>query len=80
MSIIKADNRYEATGSLTIKDISKEIKIPFIFENDSLNGGFTIETKDFSFTHPHVPKEITVFLRYQLLKGVTPQSRISVSK
>lgn len=60
-SIIKIDNRYEAAGKLTIKDISREIKFPFVFEEKTFDGGFTIETKDFNFTHPHVPEAITVF-------------------
>lgn len=60
-SIRKGTTGYEATGNLTIKDISKEIIFPFTFENEVFNGGFTIETKDFNFTHPHVPKEVSIF-------------------
>ncbi len=60
-SIIKAGDHYEAIGKLTIKDIAKEIKIPFVFEKEVFNGGFIIDTKDFNFTHPHVPNEISVF-------------------
>ena len=60
-SIVKINSGYEATGNLTIKNISKEIKLPFFFEKETFNGGFTIETKDFNFTHPHVPKEVSIF-------------------
>jgi polyisoprenoid-binding protein YceI len=67
-SITKTSNGYEATGKLTIKNISKEIKFPFVFEKETFNGGFTIDTKDFNFTHPHVPKEITVFFTIPVAK------------
>ena len=67
-SITKINNHYEATGNLTIKNISKEIKFPFDFEKEIFNGGFTINTKDFSFTHPHVPKEITIFFTIPVAK------------
>lgn len=67
-SIAKVNNGYEATGILTIKNISKEIKFPFVFEKETFNGGFTINTKDFNFTHPHVPKEITIFFKIPVTK------------
>ena len=60
-SLAKTDFGYEAVGNITIKDISKEIRFPFTFKNETFDGGFTLETKDFKFTHPHVPKEISVF-------------------
>jgi polyisoprenoid-binding protein YceI len=67
-SIQKVKNGYEATGILTIKDISKQINFPFIFENEIFNGGFTIETKDYNFTHPHVPKEVSIFFTIPVTK------------
>lgn len=67
-SITKINDGYEATGKLTIKDVTKEIKFPFVFEKEIFNGGFTIETKDFIFTHPHVPKEITIFFSIPVTK------------
>ncbi len=67
-SITKVNNGYEATGKLTIKDVVKEIKLPFVFEKEMFSGGFTIETKDFNFTHPHVPKEISIFLTVPVTK------------
>jgi polyisoprenoid-binding protein YceI len=67
-SITKVNNGYEAIGKLTIKNISKEIKFPFVFQKETFNGGFTIDTKDFNFTHPHVPKEITIFFTIPVTK------------
>jgi polyisoprenoid-binding protein YceI len=67
-TITKVNNGYEATGKLTIKDITKEIKFPFVFEKETFSGGFTIETKDFNFTHPHVPKEISIFFTIPVTK------------
>jgi polyisoprenoid-binding protein YceI len=66
--IVKTDKGYETTGQLTIKNISKEIKFPFVFEGEIFKGGLTIETKDFHFTHPHVPGEITVFFTIPVIQ------------
>jgi len=66
--ITKTENGYEATGKLTIKDISKEIKFPFVFEKEIFRGGYTLETKDFNFTHLGVPKEISVFFTIPVAK------------
>ena len=59
--ITKVNTGYEAAGKLTIKDITKDVTLPFVFEKETFSGGFTIETKDFNFTHPHAPKEVYVF-------------------
>ena len=39
-SIAKTSTGYEATGNLTIKDVTKEIKLPFTFTKDAAGGTF----------------------------------------
>ncbi|HQQ95294.1 MAG TPA: YceI family protein [Bacteroidia bacterium] len=60
-TITKSNSGYVANGKLTIKNITRDIQFPFVFANNTFEGGFTIESKDFHFTHPHVPEYISVF-------------------
>lgn len=41
---------YEITGNLTLKGITKQVKFPFTFENNTFVGEFTIAAKDFHIT------------------------------
>lgn len=47
----KTDNGYEAIGKLTLKDVTREIKIPFTFQEKgktaTLNGTFEINRTDY---------------------------------
>ncbi len=61
-AITKTISGYEATGNLTIKDVTKEIKFPFTFEKETFRGGFTIETKDYNITRQNAWKEVTIVL------------------
>ncbi len=49
-SIKRTDAGYEALGKLNMKGITKEIKLPFIFRNDTFSGKFEIGAKDFEIT------------------------------
>lgn len=49
-AIKKTETGYEATGKLNMKGITKEIKLPFIFRNDTFKGKFEIGAKDFEIT------------------------------
>ena len=50
------DNTFKVIGDLTIKGITKEIVITFIYNSDSLNGKTTINTSDFDI-NIHSEKE-----------------------
>jgi polyisoprenoid-binding protein YceI len=56
------DNSYEATGNLTLKGITKEVKIPFTFENQVFKGGFSIDPKDFNITSQAFQKRLNIVL------------------
>lgn len=43
----KTSQGYTVTGTFTIKDISKEVKIPFTFENMVFKGDFTLDRLDY---------------------------------
>ena len=61
-AITKKDNGYEATGNLTLKGITKEIKLPFTFEKEVFIGGFTIEPKDFNITNTNFQHQLNIVL------------------
>ena len=61
-SVIKKDNGYEATGNLTLKGITKEIKLPFTFVKEVFIGGFTIDAKDFNITNVNFQHQLQVVL------------------
>lgn len=47
-SIKKSGNKYQATGQLTIVETSKEVKIPFEFENGIFKGTLLLNRLDYS--------------------------------
>ncbi len=49
-SVRKTNTGYETTGNLTLKGITKEIRFPFTFENDTFIGTFEISALDFNIT------------------------------
>jgi polyisoprenoid-binding protein YceI len=61
-TITKTITGYEATGDLTIKGITKEIKFPFVFVQEIFRGVFTITPKDFNLTRDGVPEKMTIEL------------------
>jgi polyisoprenoid-binding protein YceI len=73
-AIKKTSSGYEATGNLTLKGITKEIKLPFNFNSkktsdkfpfvmkENFNGAFTIVTKDFNVTREGTPAQVRVEL------------------
>ena len=62
LAITKSDTGYYATGNLTIKDVTKEIKFPFSFKKESFVGGFTIATEDFNITRGNAWKDVYIRL------------------
>ena len=70
-SITKTTGGYEATGNLTIKDVTKQIKIPFIFtkaaEGGIFVGTFSVKPADFNVTKSGTPE----VLDFQLNVPVT---------
>jgi polyisoprenoid-binding protein YceI len=67
-AIIKTTTGYEATGKLTLKGISKEIKLAFIFENQIFEGGFTIIPQDFNITGEAFQKNLNIVLHVPVTK------------
>lgn len=66
-------SRYEATGNLTLKGITKEIKLPFTFDSknniidrfpmvakETFDGKITIHPKDYNITREGTPEEVIV--------------------
>lgn len=70
-SIIKTTEGYEASGNLTIKDITKQIKIPFTFtknaEGGAFSGTFSIKPAEYNVTKRGTPE----VLNFQLNVPVT---------
>jgi len=73
--------QYEATGNLTIKGVTRQIKIPFVFDskkdhNDlfpftpklTFRGSFGIVPKDYNITRPGTPEWLTVDLEIPVTK------------
>jgi polyisoprenoid-binding protein YceI len=79
-SIVKTSNGYEATGNLTLKGITKEVKIRFIFdsqnvsktfpfvEKETFGGSFSIASKDFNITRAGTPERISIELNIPVTK------------
>ena len=71
-SISKTGSGYEAVGKLTIKDVTKEIKLPFTFEKND-NGGvfagkFTVLPKEYNVTKSGTPEEFEIQLNVPVTK------------
>jgi len=60
--------RYQATGDLTIKGVTRQIKIPFVFEGEVFSGGFTIDPKEYNITSVHFQKNLNIVLRVPVSK------------
>ena len=45
--VVKSANGYEVTGSMSIRDIAKEMTIPFTFENNLFKSSFSVNRIDF---------------------------------
>ncbi|MES2681564.1 MAG: YceI family protein [Bacteroidota bacterium] len=64
--IVKKGNAYEATGILTIKGMSNEIKLPFTFERIETDavfkGKFSIKPRDYQVTRHGTPETIDIDL------------------
>lgn len=59
-SITKTANGYETTGNLTIKDVTKQIKIPFTFtknaEGGIFAGTFSVKPSEYNVTKSGTPE------------------------
>lgn len=70
-AIAKTASGYEATGNLTIKDVTKQVKIPFTF-NKNADGGvfagtFSVKPAEYNVTRKGTPE----VLNFQLSVPVT---------
>ncbi|MFY7829538.1 MAG: YceI family protein [Flectobacillus sp.] len=70
-SITKTASGYEANGNLTIKDVTKQIKIPFTFSKTSeggvFAGTFSVKPSEYNVTRSGTPE----VLEFQLNVPVT---------
>jgi polyisoprenoid-binding protein YceI len=67
--IDKIENGYQVLGKLTIKEVSKEVAIPFTFKEEKENteacfeGKFEINTEDFKLKKKGVGGKMTIVLK-----------------
>lgn len=65
-SIVKKGSGYEAIGKLTLKDVTKQITLPFTFQRNGtegvFSGSFSLKTKEYHVEKMGTPEEITVLL------------------
>jgi len=73
-NVSKTMEGYIATGNLTLKDVTREVKIPFYFsstknsnrfpfpDKETFAGKFAIKPKEFNVTRQGVPDEIVIEL------------------
>jgi polyisoprenoid-binding protein YceI len=71
-SIAKSGNGYEASGKLTIKDVTKDIKFPFTFtknaEGGVFAGSFTVKPAEYNVTKGGTPETIEIQLNVPVTK------------
>jgi polyisoprenoid-binding protein YceI len=71
-SISKKGTAYEATGKLTVKGVTKEIVLPFTFENKGaeaiFKGTFSIVPKDYGVTRSGTPDKLDIELNIPVIK------------
>ncbi len=71
-SIAKSGNGYEASGKLTIKDVTKDIKLPFTFtknaEGGVFAGSFTVKPAEYNVTKSGTPETIEIQLNVPVTK------------
>ncbi len=67
-AIAKKGDAYEATGNLTLKGVTKEVKFPFTFSKDVFNGKFTIAPKEFNITRGGTPESLDIELNIPVTK------------
>ncbi len=72
ISVSKKGAAFEAIGKLTIKDVTKEIVLPFTFENKGAEGvflgKFSIVPKDYNVTKNGTPEVIEIELIVSVVK------------
>lgn len=65
-SIVKTNNGYEANGKLTIKDVTKDIKLPFSFTKTSQGGvfagKFTVTPSEYHVDKSGTPETLEIQL------------------
>lgn len=71
-SIVKKAPGYEAKGKLTLKDVTKEITMPFIFEAKGtegvFKGNFSIVPKDYNITRGGTPDKLDLEIIIPVVK------------
>lgn len=65
----KGANAYEAKGRLTLKDVTKEIVLPFTFRNNVFSGKFSIITEEYNIDKFGTPDKVEITLKVPVTKG-----------
>lgn len=72
VGVKKTTAGYEATGKLTIKDVTKEIKLPFTFTKNAQGGvfagSFTVIPKEYNVVKEGTPDQLTIQLNIPVVK------------
>lgn len=71
-SVSKKDDKYNATGKLTMKGVTKSITIPFSFSESGsqgkLNGSFTVVPSEYGVKRAGTPEKVTITLNIGFTK------------
>jgi polyisoprenoid-binding protein YceI len=71
-SIVKSASGYTANGKLTIKDVTKDIQMPFTFtksgDGGTFNGSFTVVTADYKIVRKGTPESVVINLDVPVIK------------
>jgi polyisoprenoid-binding protein YceI len=71
-SIAKTSKGYEATGKLTIRDVTKEIKLPFTFTQNPgggvFKGGFSVVPADYNVKKSGTPDKLDLQIEVPVVK------------
>lgn len=72
VSIAHSGNGYVAVGKLTLKDVTKQINLPFTFkangDGGTFSGSFSVKPKEYHVEKMGTPEEITVELNVPVKK------------
>jgi polyisoprenoid-binding protein YceI len=72
-SVVKKGSSYEATGNLTLKDVTKQIVMPFTFTPDAtggvFEGKFTIATADYHVVKSGTPETVDITIKVPVTKN-----------
>lgn len=66
-SITGTANGYVTKGILSIHEISREIEIPFTYENNAFRGSISIDRRDYKLGEKFTPKKIATIAKVEIV-------------